>query len=132
MQRLEGSRAHFHLYRDQCLSDCQTVWDGSLLECNKTSIFLFDHRMCESWDFGQFSKKFDKKWTLEVADLVKKNFQKIQKNDEHFFSLFLFLLCSIECIVLPRFDTMSRNPFLPPLYSQMIRQIPFWKWCENL
>ena len=67
--------------------------------------------MCESWDFGQFSKKFDKKWTLEVADLVKKNFQKIQKNDENFFSLFLFLLCSIECIMFPRLDLMTQNQF---------------------
>ena len=40
MQRLGGGRAHFQLYRDQFSSDCQTVWDGSLLECNKAVNFF--------------------------------------------------------------------------------------------
>ena len=54
-----------------------------------------------------------------------KKFQKKSKNDENFFSLFLFLLCSIECIVSSRLDTMTIKPFLPPLYSQTARQITF-------
>ena len=101
----------------------------------KRSIFLFDHRMFASWDFGHFSKTFDKNWLLVPQNQSKKNFKKFSKKSKKWwkiFSLFLFLSCSIECIVLPRLDTMSRNPFLPPLYSQKIRQITFWKWCENL
>ena len=40
-----------------------------------------------------------------------KKFSKFSKNDENFFSLFLFLLCSIECIMFPRLDLMTQNQF---------------------
>ena len=49
----------------------------------KRSIFLFDHRMSGSWDFGHFSKTFDKNLALGAANSVKTFFQKIQKNDEN-------------------------------------------------
>ena len=135
MGSLGGGRVHFNLHRDEFSSDCQTVWDGSLLECYKAVNFLFDHRMVENWNFGHFWKKFDTFWALGASKLVKKSFEKNwknRKNDEIFFSLFLFLLCSIECIVFPRLDTMTIKPTLHPLYSQKIRQITSWKWCENL
>ena len=54
-----------------------------------------------------------------------KNFQKIRKNDEKFFSLIFVLLYSIECIVTPRLDTMTIKPFLSPLCNQNVRQITF-------
>ena len=76
---------------------------------------------------GNFQKMFGKKWALEVAESAKKNFQKIRKNDENFFSLILLLLYSIECIVSSRLDTMTIKPFLLPLYSQTARQIKFSK-----
>ena len=96
---------------------------GAYWNVIKPPIFLFDHRMCESWDFGQFSKNVWQKWALEVAESAKKKFQKIRKNDENFFSFILFVLRSIECIVSSRLDTMTIKPFLLPLYSQTARQI---------
>ena len=105
---------------------------GTYWNVIKPPIFLFDHRMCESWDFGQFSKNVWQKWALEVAESAKKKFQKIRKNDENFFSFILFVLRSIECIVSSRLDTMTIKPFLLPLYSQTARQITFSKWWENL
>ena len=98
----------------------------------KRSIFLFDHWMFGSWDFWHFSKKICKKLALGAAKSVEKNFQKIRKIDEKFFSSFLFLLCFIECNVFSRRDIMVRKPILPPLYNQKILQITLWKWCENL
>ena len=38
-------------------------------------------------------------------------FWKNRKNDEKFFSLFLFVLCSTSCIVFPRLDIMLEKPF---------------------
>ena len=40
MRRLEGGRAHFHLYSSQFVSKSQTVWDGDLPKCNKVSNFF--------------------------------------------------------------------------------------------
>ena len=81
---------------------------GGYWSVMKRSIFLFDHRMCESWDFGPFSKKFDKKWTLEVADLVKKlskNSKKMMKNLFLYFCFYYVLLnvlCSPDLIQWPK------------------------------
>ena len=52
MRRLEGGRAHFHLYSSQFVSKSQTVWDGDLPKCNKAAIFLFDHRIIKTRDFA--------------------------------------------------------------------------------
>ena len=58
-----------------------------------------------------FQKSLTKNGLLRSQIQSKKNFEKIQKNDENFFSLFLFLLCSIECIMFPRLDLMTQNQF---------------------
>ena len=45
---------------------------GTYWSVIKPSIFLFDHRMRESWDFGHFLKKFWEKLTLSASESVKK------------------------------------------------------------
>ena len=47
-------------------------------------------------------------WGLKIGQFF---FWKNRKNDEKFFSLFLFVLCSTSCIVFPRLDIMLEKPF---------------------
>ena len=78
---------------------------GAYWSVIKRSIFLFDHRMVENWNFGHFWKKFDTFWALGASKLVQKKFEKKSKKIEkmmNFFSLFLFVLCSVYCIMFPR------------------------------
>ena len=85
---------------------------GAYLSVTKPPIFLFDHWILESWNFRHFQKKFDKFWAVGVSKLIKFFFfWKNRKNDEKFFSLFLFVLCSTSCIVFPRLDIMLEKPF---------------------
>ena len=85
---------------------------GTYLSVIKRSIFLFDHRMLESWDFGRFLKKV---WQILdfwciTATLKKKYRKKWWK----FFPFFLLLLCSVDCIMLPRLDIVLENYFSIP------------------
>ena len=129
MQRL-GVRAHLTCTEINFHPIVKPFEMGAYSSVMKRSIFLFDHRMCESWDFGQFSKKFDKKWTLEVADLVKKKFQKIQKNDEKCFSFIFVFIMFYWMYYVPQTWFRDPKPILHPLYRRKIHQISLWKWCE--
>ena len=131
MQRLGGGRAHFHLYRDQFSSDSQTVWDGSLLKCNEAVNFFVWSSDVWKLRFWTIFKKVWQKMDSWGRRFSQKKFSKNSKKWWKFFSLFLFLLCSIECIVSSRLDTMTIKPFLLPLYSQTARQITFSKWWEK-
>ena len=111
MQRLGGGRAHFHLYRDQFSSDSQTVWDGRLLKCNEAVNFFVWPSDVWKLRFWTIFKKVWQKMDSWGRRFSQKNFQKIQKKWWKFFSLFLFLLCSIECIMFPRLDLMTQNQF---------------------
>ena len=96
----------------------------------KRSIFCLTIGCLKVEILGNFQKSLAKNWLLRSQNESKK-FSKKSKKWWKIFSLLLFL-CSIECIVFLRLDTMTIKPILHPLYSQKIRQITFWKWCQNL
>ena len=112
MRPLGGGHVHFNLYRDQFASDCQTVWDGNLLECNKAvNFFIWPS---DAWKL-RFWPILKKVWQILdfwciTATLKKKSRKKWWK----FFSFFLFLLCSVDCIMLPRLDIVLENYFSIP------------------
>ena len=67
---------------------------GAYWSVMKPPIFLFDHRMFATWDFSNFSKKFDKNWLLVPQNQPKKfskNFQSMdwveKRLDRSFFNL---------------------------------------------
>ena len=94
---------------------------GAYLSVIKRSIFLFDHRMVENWNFGHFWKKFDTFWALGASKLVKKSFEKNRKNrknDEIFFSL--FFVCIMLCLLyyVPQTWYNTRKVLFTALNSQ--------------
>ena len=111
MQRLGGGRAHFHLYRDQFSSDSQTVWDGRLLKCNEAVNFFVWPSDVWKLRFWTIFKKVWQKMDSWGRRFSQKKLLKNSKKWWKFFSLFLFLLCSIECIMFPRLDLMTQNQF---------------------
>ena len=103
---------------------------GAYWDVIKLSIFLFDRRICEILDFGRFSKKFDQKWLLEVAESAKK----ISKNSKKWWKKFFFIFRFIMFYWMYRDHQTWYNDYktiFPPLYNQNVRQITFWKWCKK-
>ena len=127
MQRLGRGRAHFHLWRDQFSSDSQTVWDGRLLKCNEAVNFFVWPSDVWKLRFWTIFKKVWQKMDSWGRRFSQKNFQKIQKKWWNFFSLFLFLLCSIERIMFPRLDLMTQNQF----YTRYIVREFVKSRCDN-
>ena len=120
MQPLWGGRAHFHLYRDQFSSDCQTVWDDSLLECNTAAnfLFLFDHRICENLDFGQFSKKVWLKMVSGGHRISQKNFKKSKKMMKNFFFIFRSIMFHWMYRDLQTWYNDYKTVFIPTMQSE--------------
>ena len=66
----------------------------------KRSIFLFDHRIVENWNFGHFWKKFDTFWALGASKLVKIFFLKKSKKSKKWWKFFFFIfVCIIFCLL---------------------------------
>ena len=95
-----------------------TLWD--VIE---RPIFLFDHRMAESWNFSHFKIFFFANFEhLLSQNQPKKFFENFWKNDEHFFLLFLFLLCPADCFMFSRLDRILQNtPLLPYTINRDIK-----------
>ena len=110
-----GGRAHFHPYRDQFSSDCQTVWDGSLLECYKVINFFVWPSDVWKLRFWTIFKKVWQKWTLEVADLVKKIFKKFKKMMKIFFFIFVFIMFYWMYYVSQTWFNDPKTNFTPPI-----------------
>ena len=118
---------------------------GAYWSVIKRSIFLFDHRMVENWNFGHFWKKFDTFWALGASKLVKKNFEKNWKNRKMMKFFFIFV-CIMFCLlyyvpqtclfvlflVLQKIVTDIVQFLYPPppvLWEQFVGQIP---WCMEI
>ena len=73
---------------------------GTYLSVIKRSIFLFDHRMVENWNFGHFWKKFDTFWALGASKLVKIFFWKKSKKSKKWWKIFFFIfVCIMFCLL---------------------------------
>ena len=109
---VRGGRVHFNLHRDQFSSDCQTIWDGSLLGCNKAVNFFVwpsDGWKLKFWTFLKKVWQILSSWGLKIGQIF---FWKNRKNDEKFFFELLFVLCSTDCIMFPRLHVILQKPFL--------------------
>ena len=105
MRPLGRGHVHFNLYRDQFASDCQTVWDGNLLECNKALNFFIWPSDAWKLRFWPIFKKSLADFGLLVhhSHFEKKN---LEKNDENFFFLFVFIMfCWLYHVTQTRYST---------------------------
>ena len=128
MGSLGGGHVHFHLYRNQFVSDWQTVWDGDLTRCNTASNFFIwplDVSNSRFWPLKKFLQSFLALFTLRVTKKCLKKVQKNRKDVEKKVFLNLFLMCSDRFrLVLRHFPGLPK-PFLTPLHAQLWRQCPF-------
>ena len=132
MQRLGRGRAHFHLYRDQFSSDSQTVWDGRLLKCNEAVNFFVWPSDVWKLRFWTIFKKVWQKMDSWGRRFSQKKFSKNSKKMMKFFFFIFVFIMFYWMYYVPQTWFNDPKPILHPLYSQRIRQISLWKWCENL